>query len=305
MNDDLKGLLEGRTEIVTMRWRDLLPLPKEENARYMTDDQFKKLVENIKHDGVPTSVPLVMWNEERNGFEILSGNHRVQATLQALGVNFNGPVMRVTGELTKAERLRLQLSHNAIEGQDDPAILKRLFDEMGDVTLKSLSGLDDKQLDLLEKVDVGGLSEADFEYQTLQVIFLPEDMSRIQEVVEEAKAMVTADSVWLAHWNDYNRVLEALDFTSKSYQVKAVADSLAIILNIFEQHVTDLADGYCSPEGEAFHSGWVPTTTLLGWDVPAEAAVVMRKAIAKIIEAEGDIKPWQALELLCADFLGS
>jgi len=37
----------------------------------------------------------------------------------------------------------IHLSHNAIAGQDDLAILRELFDEINDVALKEYSGLDD------------------------------------------------------------------------------------------------------------------------------------------------------------------
>ncbi|MFE7277922.1 hypothetical protein [Streptomyces sp. NPDC057623] len=42
-----------------------------------------------------------------------------------------------------------QLSRNAIAGQDDPAILKELYDELESVEWRQCTGLDDKALDLL------------------------------------------------------------------------------------------------------------------------------------------------------------
>ena len=46
-------------------------------------------------------------------------------------------------ELTRAQQVAIHLSHNAVVGQDDLAILRELYDEINDVALREYSGLDD------------------------------------------------------------------------------------------------------------------------------------------------------------------
>src|SRR5690606_18347494 len=58
---------------------DLLLLEK--NARYMTNAQFRNLVNNIKRDGGLSSVPFCV--REGDKFRVLSGNHRVMAAREA------------------------------------------------------------------------------------------------------------------------------------------------------------------------------------------------------------------------------
>lgn len=48
--------------------------------------------------------------------------------------------------MSEEHRIAIQLSHNAIVGQDDPDILKKLYDKILDIDLKEYSGLDDKTL---------------------------------------------------------------------------------------------------------------------------------------------------------------
>ncbi|MDF3142048.1 MULTISPECIES: hypothetical protein [unclassified Streptomyces] len=59
----------------------------------------------------------------------------------------------MVGTLSPSGRSR-PLSRNAIAGKDDPAILKELYDELESVEWRQYTGLDDKALDLLKKVDV-------------------------------------------------------------------------------------------------------------------------------------------------------
>ncbi|UXX94162.1 ParB N-terminal domain-containing protein [Streptomyces sp. AD2-2] len=122
------------------------------NARFLPHEQFRQLVENIERDGCLTSTPLV-WNDAESGrLVVLSGNHRTLAAIEA-GLSSIW-WMQIDEPLPRQRQIALQLSHNAIAGQDDPAILKELYDELESVEWRQYTGLDDKTLDLLEKVDV-------------------------------------------------------------------------------------------------------------------------------------------------------
>lgn len=117
----------------------------EKNARFMTNDTFMQLVSNIKRDGQLSSVPFVV--EKKNGrFVVVSGNHRVQAAKQAGLVKAN--VMYVHEDnITNDEIRAIQLSHNSIEGQDDPEILRQLLDEIQDVAMKEYAHISREILD--------------------------------------------------------------------------------------------------------------------------------------------------------------
>jgi hypothetical protein len=109
--------------------------------------------------GCLTSTPLV-WNDRDTGrLGVLSGNHRTLAAIEA-GL----PQIwwtQIDEPLPRQRQIALQLSRNAIAGQDDPAILKELYDELESVEWRQCTGLDDKAPDLLEKVDVASLGESE------------------------------------------------------------------------------------------------------------------------------------------------
>ncbi len=54
----------------------------DKNARYMEQEMFQNLVENVKQDGGLSSLPLC-YREEDDSLLVLSGNHRVQAAVHA------------------------------------------------------------------------------------------------------------------------------------------------------------------------------------------------------------------------------
>jgi hypothetical protein len=107
--------------------------PLKKNAHFMRNETFKNLVANVKADGALASVPFC-WKDERGDYHTLSGNHRVQGAIAA-GLE-KILVMYDDRPLSHQQRVAIQLSHNLINGQDDPAILNELWQEISDLGLK-------------------------------------------------------------------------------------------------------------------------------------------------------------------------
>jgi hypothetical protein len=288
------------TKIISVEPTSLLLLEK--NARYMRHEQFVRLVENVKRDGKLTSVPFGCI-EPDGQYRVLSGNHRVMAAIEA-GL----PVIdiMVTDDiLDEGQRLGIQLSHNAIAGDDDPSVLKALYEDIADIDWRIYAGLDDKMLDLLGEVKVGSISEANLDYQTLAMVFLPTEIERAAASIEDALLLTRQAKVrWLSRFDDHSRMLDALAITSQSHNVSNVATGIGLILDMFERHIDELTDGWWDDiEDEKRHSGWVPIATITGLNMPSEAAGVVRKAVKRLTDANVCKFPWQALEMICADFL--
>lgn len=296
--------LRRRIEAVDPRSLTLL----EVNARFMRKETFDRLVANVRRDGGLTSVPLV-WDDTATGRRVvLSGNHRIMAAIEADLDMVD--VMVVDQQLSRARQVALQLSHNALAGEDDPATLKHLYDELDDVDWRSYSGLDDKQLGLLADLDLEGLSEANLDFAAVQLVFLPHELDAARTAMDEAKSLTQADARWLAAYRDYEPTLEALATAHGAHNVGNVATALGIILAVFERHLDELRDGvwYDPATGEAIVNArqLVPVETILsGRSMPADAAAVVARAIDAAVR-KGDVPAehrWQAIELFAAAYL--
>ena len=231
----LKEVTTHRLRIIEIDPRELKLLKM--NARFMRHEEFQRLVANIKQDGQLTSAPFAALDPADGKYEVLSGNHRVQAAISA-GLE-TIPCIITDDEMSEEQRIAIQLSHNAIVGQDDPDVLKKLYDKILDIDLKEYSGLDDKTLGLLDKASSQAMSEANLEFQVLSIVYLPDELKEAQRVIDKAReAVKTGSDIWLATDKEYEAWLDAQETASSAYNVKNVSAAMQIIFRIFEQNLS-------------------------------------------------------------------
>ncbi len=219
----------------------------EKNARFMRAEQYQRLVSNVKRDGCLTSVPFAVKNGER--FLILSGNHRVQAAKDAKLTEIL--VLYSARELSPAQQRAIQLSHNAIAGQDDLAILRELYDEINDVALKEYSGLDDVVLGRMNPPQLDPLSETALEYRVVTIAFLPPEVDRAEALLTKIlqTASGTSDGMWVNRFAEYDRLLDALTSARTKAGVKNTATAFGLLLDIVEKHLDEIPEA--KPRGKA------------------------------------------------------
>lgn len=286
------------------------------NARFMPHEVFQRLVANIKRDGVLTQIPFAwhvhsddtaepLYDDEGEPiYEVIGGNHRTKAAIEA-GLDTIHCI--VTEEyLEPQHRIAMQLSHNAIEGEDDPSTLRHLYSQLS-VDWRKYSGLDDKTLQLLQSVQIESLGEANLSFQTMAIMFLPDELEQVREVFERARKTVRADDLYLAPFAAYDTFMDTLDIIGASYNVKNIAATLMAMLALVERHFTELQEGWTTDHGESKHSNLVPLAAIFGsTKVPARVALVVQRAVQQLIEQQ-DIDPltrWAALETWAYASLG-
>ena len=292
----------GQYKIATVDVKNLEFLEK--NARYMTAETFQNLVANVKKDGGLSSMPLCWKHGDK--YKILSGNHRCAAAIEA-GLQ-EVTVLYTDKDLSEQEQIAIQLSHNAIDGKDDMAVLKELWDELEDVNLKYYAGLDDKTLEEIEKTSMAALSEVKLNYHSTAFLFLPDELEKLDGDFEQvAKLALANDSAYLNRLEDFKRLLSAQNKTQSSYNVKNSATSLMLILDIFEKHQEDLQEGFLKEDGSIKHNDKVPLASILGSDyVRAKTAALLKKAVDKAVD-KGDIQAKSKadfIKLMAEKYLG-
>ncbi|MBU4234064.1 MAG: hypothetical protein KKF43_16240, partial [Proteobacteria bacterium] len=139
---------------------------------------------------------------------VLSGNHRVQAGRQA-GVE-QILVMVVGDEKDADERLAIQLSHNAIAGQDDLVILKDLWESIEDVQAKVYAGLDSDTVKALQGIQFAAIAEQRLQYKIVTFTFLGHEVENLDELMKAIAVAFASDVVYLATLEAYAPLYELM-----------------------------------------------------------------------------------------------
>lgn len=266
-----------KTEIISVNPKDIKLL--EVNARYMKHEEFNKLVNNIKRDKALTSVPFCCLDKDGKWL-VLSGNHRVQAAIEA-GLE-EIQVMVTKDNLSKSQKIGIQISHNSIAGQDDMAILKDLYEAIDDFEYKEYCGLDDKTLELMEQVGKEGLSAFSFEYQVLNLMFLPNEIAEITRIIKEAKKEIGQNKTLIARYEDYDRFLDSMNEISAAKNIRNTATVFKAMLDIVDKHKDELKEYWINDETR---KDYIPISQIFGRDtITVQDARVISKAVDKMID---------------------
>lgn len=232
------------------------------NARFMTNTVFQNLVNNIKRDRQLASIPL-LYKLEDNRYMVLSGNHRLQAGIAAGEEIFMA--LYIDQELSESQRVAIQLSHNSLEGQDDPAILRELWSKIEDIDLKSYAGLDDMALDEIPEVELPTIKVPGLDYRTIAFIFLPEEADRLQQCYDTALDLASASQIYTIRKTEFERFIQSLSEVEASYNIKAPSLAFMYILDVFQAHRTDLSEGWAKEMSNSKRK--VPISSITGTDI--------------------------------------
>jgi len=207
-----------------------------ENARFMPRRQFNRLVENIRRDGTLTSAPLIGQVEGDERWYVISGNHRVEAAIAA-GL-LEADCVVVDGAIDQKRFVALQLSHNAIEGEDDPATLKRLYD-MLDLDLKEYFGLTDDRFDM-DALNVKTLPSATLGYLDVVFSFLSDEADAVAEFIARAERHAKkATPIYLADYRDFDQFIDTLTAVKKHRNIKNSALALRSLCDLAMRSLED------------------------------------------------------------------
>lgn len=292
-----------KVETLELTWDELELL--DHNARFMRHEQFQQLVDNIKRDGALSSAPFVMWNPLTGKWKVLSGNHRCKAGKAAglAGATFLG----TRDELTYGQQVAIQLSHNAITGEDDLATLKELYESVDELELKRACGLDDKTLGLLAELNGEGKASATLEWTAITFAFLPDEAEAIRRIFVEVQE-ASKGEILAARMTDYDEFMEALEESGCAAQVKNSSASLRVMLDVFGANLGELQQLYAEQDGEKGKGTkkQAPLSAVFGArTVDAHTALTVQRALSKLMETDktGQMTTTQALRIMAEGYL--
>lgn len=277
----------------------------ERNARYMKHEEFQRLVSNIKEDGCLTSVPLCCKDDD-GVLTVLSGNHRVMAAVE---VGFESiDVMVVEGTLSEQKRIALQLSHNAIVGQDDYAILKELYDCL-DVESKSYSGLDDKTLKLLEQVSQESFHTPSLDVRFVNLCFFPKQLEEVKKILVKAKDSFGSYETWALYGEDWERYLDMMETSQSVFGIKNLAVAFHAVLRLVESHPELFRPVFLTADSKQDKTRMVPIYTLFGTNKCTQGTAKLIEKCKSIIkgrvrkDTKGVKDEWKILEVILTEWM--
>lgn len=221
---------------------DLRPASK--NAHYMPKVVYDRLVANVEQDKNLSSLPFC-WKNEKGDYIVLSGNHRVMAAKDA-GVELM-LILYTDRALSRPEQVAIQLSHNALVGEDNPAILRELWQEITRLDLKIYSGLDEMKLQAVEPAHVQQIAEAQLRFETLTLLFMPAEIEQMQEVVERLASF--KGHCWAGALDDFDRFFEALLDFKEAANVLNTATAFRMLIEIAGQWIAKEQQAHAAGQG--------------------------------------------------------
>ena len=288
MDQEIQVALEQLNEKLSDRFPYKLHLAKvseidflEKNARFMTKEQFSALTHNIKADGAMSSIPLC-YRQETGRLLILSGNHRIKAAIEAGLDEFL--VLLIDKPLSEAQKIAIQLSHNAIAGQDDEQILKELWKQIDDLEATIYSGLSAEVIEKLENTDFSTLSEQRILFKEVSLLFLPEEIESMTAICEGIVEAAAKKTVFAGRISEYNDVLEGI-IVAKQGQ-KIINSTLAFFA--MAKVVREYLEGKAPSLQEAMEDGAEETVVFTLGGTRKRIRKETAKALRKLIKEKAD-----------------
>jgi len=214
------GLELWKVVLETVREQDL-------NARSQAPTTFEQLSSTIGNQGRLESLPFCAVTDK--GIELISGHHRTRAARKA-GLTEVWVLVDVTG-LPRDQIKAKQLAHNAIQGKDNPEIVKRIFDSIEDVDAK-LEAFIEPDFGAF-KVDVALSArelDIDFDAKTVVLMFLPSQHAVLKKAIEALT--VKTDEVYVATREEYDLLVDAVAKAGATYDIRSTPTIFAKMAEI-------------------------------------------------------------------------
>lgn len=194
------------------------------NARFMRNDTFAQLVANVKRDRSLQSFPFVYAGPDVKKPVVMSGNHRVQAAIEAK-LEYIVCIV-VDTPMPEQERVAVQIAHNSISGQDDLQTLKELYDGITDVVMKAYSGIDEELRKQLANIKYEAISEPRLQFKTAIFLFMPTEQAEINALAEQVSGYLAKSDNFLFRLGDYEQFFLAVAATKQKLGIKNSAVAL-------------------------------------------------------------------------------
>jgi len=281
------GVVIAKVDVSIIREQD-------KNAHLMKPEMLRQLSENIKKRGGLESLPFCALTDK---VEVVSGHHRLRAAKEA-GLKEIIVLLDTTG-LTRSQIAAKQLAHNAINGFDDPSMLKEIAKMITDVDdmIESYIGKDILGEPLVE-LDKLLSPVLDFDWKQIQFVFIPHQLKNLELFVERTQG--NFDFVGAAYVEQYETLMDSLQKYQNFKNVKNLGTAINAMIEAANREM-ETAEYDGSEE-------WITLSSLFGSAaIPSELHLKIKNVFEKMKKSGliTDKVKWKALDVLAEIYLNS
>jgi hypothetical protein len=208
------------------------------NAHVMSPEMFERLTENIKKESRLESLPFAVCRPGGK-FELASGHHRKRAAVAA-GLTEIFWLADTREDMTRSALVAKQLAHNAIFGKDDPATLKRLYDELDNIDAIIESFLRPEDFDSVKQLEPASITDISvgIQWKHLGLVFVPKTMEAIERIDDWIKRMPKdTDTIGVVSIEVLDRFRKAALNISRTEDVRSLGAIVTRMCEITEEHL--------------------------------------------------------------------
>jgi len=210
---------------------DCLSLQK--NAHFMDKGTLDKLVDNVSNDGFLSQLPFGMKQNADGKYLILSGNHRLKASIKA---HLEYILILYIDEVDKDTQLAYQLSHNALVGKDDVQMLQDIYAEMKTIESKEFSGLNGLQFVDIEKLQIASIGDADIELTEMKFLFIENKTNDVKRVLAELESQKLGENCNIVV-GSFEEFIKTMTEVKKAYNIKSNTVAFGRMIDICNEQL--------------------------------------------------------------------
>lgn len=233
--EDINGLVKPYQLAYVSPTEDCIPL--ERNSHYMDKDMLDRLTSNIEKDGFLSQLPFGMKRKDGK-FLILSGNHRLKASIKA---KLDYILILYIDEVDKDTQIAYQLSHNMLVGKDDLQMLKDIYLEMESIEAKEFSGLDDLKFREVNSINSLSISDADIELTEMKFLFVENVKNNVETVLNALEDYELDENSHIVV-GSFESFIKVLTDVKKKYGIKSVSVAFGRMIEICLKDLSEELD---------------------------------------------------------------
>jgi len=256
------------------------------NARFMTKEQFESLTRNVRTDGGLTSLPLC-YRQENGKLLVLSGNHRIKDSIEAGITEFL--ILLIDKPLSRQRQIAIQLSHNAIEGQDDERILKDLWMEIDELEASVYSGLSTELIEKLNNTDFITISEQRVLFKEITLLFLPEEIEQMTSICEGIIESAKNKTSFVGRITEYDNILEGIIAAKQGQKIINSTIAFFAMAKVVREYLDGKVESLQESMGEGVENTVQFTLGATRKRISKETAKALRKALKQMSDSGLDL----------------